>query len=213
MSFLIIGGSENQQQQKAYGLLADKNINTNSNPDLVEVYPDKSIGIDEIRDIKSFLNKKSWQSNSMKTVIIYGGEQMTTPAQNAFLKTLEEPPPNSLIILAASAKNALLPTIISRCQIIRLAANIKSSQKVLNKSWKKWQSLINAKVDERLNLAGKIKEKDLDKYITVLQKKIVDKKTDKASISQWLENLITTKQMIEDNVNVRHAVDWLVLKL
>ena len=50
-------------------------------------------------------------------------ELLTSAAQNALLKTLEEPPEHTIIILATDVKDILLPTILSRCQIIYLPEN------------------------------------------------------------------------------------------
>ena len=52
-------------------------------------------------------------------VIVDEADRMSSGAQNAFLKTLEEPPPNSVIILITSAPDSLLPTIRSRCQLVK----------------------------------------------------------------------------------------------
>lgn len=54
-----------------------------------------------------------------KVVIIDGAEQMTSEAANCLLKTLEEPPPKSLLILISSSWQRILPTIVSRCQLIK----------------------------------------------------------------------------------------------
>ena len=54
-----------------------------------------------------------------KVCIIDGAETMTTEAANALLKTLEEPRPNTVLILLAAAEGGVLPTIASRCQVMR----------------------------------------------------------------------------------------------
>ena len=55
-----------------------------------------------------------------KVGIIHDADRMNAEAQNALLKTLEEPPPNSLLILTTGSPAALLPTTRSRCQMLRL---------------------------------------------------------------------------------------------
>lgn len=54
-----------------------------------------------------------------KIAIIDGGDLLNEAGANALLKTLEEPPAHSLIILVAANRDAILPTILSRCQILR----------------------------------------------------------------------------------------------
>jgi len=61
-------------------------------------------------------------SGQRKAAVLLDAERMNPAAANAFLKTLEEPPPNSLILLLSEAPQALLPTITSRCQKIDLSA-------------------------------------------------------------------------------------------
>jgi len=96
---------------------------TTVNPELVEgldtlhIIPETSIGIDEVRQIQFFLSRKPISSDH-HTVIIHQAHLLTLPAQHALLKTLEEPPGNSLIYLVTSTPDSLLPTILSRVQII-----------------------------------------------------------------------------------------------
>lgn len=88
--------------------------------DCLVVTPEDSIGIDAVRNIKVFLSKKPYQETH-KVVYIHPAHLLTLPAQNALLKTLEEPPENSLIILSATHQNQLIPTIVSRCQLTRIS--------------------------------------------------------------------------------------------
>lgn len=72
-----------------------------------------SIGIDEIRGLQHFLSQKPVYSGK-RVAIIDEAEALTPQAQNAILKTAEEPPPQTLIILALATPEALLPTLQSR---------------------------------------------------------------------------------------------------
>jgi len=82
-------------------------------------YPDvKNIKIDDIRnDVEKQVYLSPYESE-YKVFIVDGAERMNINAQNAFLKTLEEPPKQSVIILITSAEHLLLRTIRSRCQSI-----------------------------------------------------------------------------------------------
>jgi len=81
------------------------------------------ITIDQIRKLQHQLSLKPYASK-VKTGIILEAQRMTVEAQNALLKTLEEPPAHSILILTAPSTKNLLPTIVSRCQIIRLRPEI-----------------------------------------------------------------------------------------
>ncbi|MDC1068308.1 DNA polymerase III subunit delta' C-terminal domain-containing protein [Candidatus Kapabacteria bacterium] len=76
------------------------------------------IKIDQVRKIKNSL-KLSAPSNGRRVYIISNADRMNNEAFNAFLKTIEEPAPKTTIILTTSNLELILPTIRSRCQIIR----------------------------------------------------------------------------------------------
>ena len=65
----------------------------------------------------------SMVSHAKKIGIIFEADRLVTEAQNAFLKTLEEPPKNSNFILVTGNRKMLLPTILSRCQLISVVTN------------------------------------------------------------------------------------------
>lgn len=75
-----------------------------------------TISIDTILDIQHFLSRKTAVTSSSvnRVVLIANAERLTREAQNAFLKTLEEPPAGAVLILTVSDKERLLPTIMSR---------------------------------------------------------------------------------------------------
>ncbi|MEE8131545.1 MAG: hypothetical protein V3T98_00640 [Candidatus Paceibacterota bacterium] len=76
-----------------------------------------SIGIDTVRSLKHFLYQKPVVSER-RTAIIKDAENLTTEAQNAILKILEEPPAQSLIIFVADNYENLFPPVLSRLQKI-----------------------------------------------------------------------------------------------
>src|SRR3990172_246416 len=76
------------------------------------------IKIDQIRQVQADLALKPFQGEK-KVLIVDGAEDMNPASANAFLKTLEEPPGDTLIVLISSMPQGLLPTIRSRCQEIR----------------------------------------------------------------------------------------------
>ena len=87
--------------------------------------------IDQIRQIQSQVNLRPYEAR-YKVFIIQDAELMNDEAQSALLKTLEEPPVKSIIALVTSEPEALLATIISRCQSIRFSAlKAEESKKIL----------------------------------------------------------------------------------
>ena len=96
-------------------------VNKGIHPDVIYVQYEgvKSIKVEQVREeIEERLFLKSFEGK-FKVVIVDEAERLSRGAQNAFLKTLEEPPPDSVIILITSNPDSLLPTIKSRCQMIR----------------------------------------------------------------------------------------------
>jgi len=87
---------------------------------LLEEKPEQQtqIKIDVIRDIQREISLKRFEGN-YKVFIIDQAEKMSQSAMNCLLKTLEEPPENSLLILVTTSQDMLTQTIISRCQIIK----------------------------------------------------------------------------------------------
>ncbi|MEW6172932.1 MAG: DNA polymerase III subunit delta' [Bacillota bacterium] len=93
-------------------------VNGAGHPDLHEVNPDgASIGIDQIRAAVFAVGRKPYRRRHV--VIIDQAELCTAEAQNAFLKTLEEPPGETVFILVSARPEALLPTVVSRCCEVR----------------------------------------------------------------------------------------------
>lgn len=77
-----------------------------------------AVRIQTIRIIEHSLNYRPREGN-YRTIIMLDADQLGIKAENAFLKTLEEPPPYAVIILTTTKLDSLLPTIISRCQKVR----------------------------------------------------------------------------------------------
>ncbi|GBG95517.1 DNA polymerase III subunit delta' [Ligilactobacillus salitolerans] len=97
-------------------------ILAHEHPDVVEVAPTGlSIKIDQIRYLKSEF-AKSGVEGAQKVFIIEDAEKMSSSAANGLLKFLEEPSGEVVAFLLSSEQNKILPTIISRCQLIELQA-------------------------------------------------------------------------------------------
>lgn len=79
---------------------------------------DPEIKIEQIRQLQHQISLSTFCA-ARKIVIIDRADQMTLDAANCLLKTLEEPPQKSLLILISSNYQRILPTIISRCQLIK----------------------------------------------------------------------------------------------
>src|SRR2546425_12459723 len=119
--------------------LAEELLLSEGQPLRLEVHPDfssddrpEAISIDEIRfhpergaptheqSLQQFLSLKPFVA-PLRVALLANAERMTEAAQNCLLKTLEEPPPNTVLVLTTAYPDHLLPTCLSRCQILQLA--------------------------------------------------------------------------------------------
>ncbi len=96
-----------------------KRVLNGTHPDFLFIEPEKSIGVDEIRELIQKISTKAYEGGR-RVVIIDRADKMTPQAQNALLKTLETPPEHVVFFLLSSNHSRLLPTILSRCSVVRL---------------------------------------------------------------------------------------------
>ena len=81
----------------------------------------QTIPVEDIREMIRLCGVRPVEGN-MHVVLILGADKMTVQAQNCLLKTLEDPPSDTCIILVSDQPEMLLPTVLSRCRTIRLKA-------------------------------------------------------------------------------------------
>ena len=112
--------------EPCYECQSCRQIMSNNNPDVIRVTHEKpnTISVDDIREqINADIQIKPY-SDPYKIYIVPNADLMTVQAQNALLKTIEEPPAYAVIFLLTENAETLLPTIRSRCVMLKLR-NIK----------------------------------------------------------------------------------------
>lgn len=111
--------------------------------------------INDVRDLNAFVKL----SINAPTAIVCNNIYLATEeAQNAFLKNLEEPQKNLYYILIAPTLKKILPTVVSRCQIIKL---IDTEHSTVNS--KKIENFLQMSTGEKLNFAGNIRDRETAK--------------------------------------------------
>jgi len=109
-----------EQNKPCQKCLPCQKVAENIHPDVFYVQTDKQeLSIDLIRQLQIWIQRGPYES-TLKFGVIYDAHLMNLEAQNAVLKTLEEPPPYGKLILLTSAPDRFLPTILSRLQWVRL---------------------------------------------------------------------------------------------
>lgn len=113
---------EQGRRQPCMSCHACKQVQSGNHPDLIHVTHEKpgSIGVDDIRSQINDTIPVHPYSSEYKIYIVDEAEKMTIQAQNALLKTIEEPPPYAVIFLLTTNQEAFLPTILSRCVQLKL---------------------------------------------------------------------------------------------
>jgi len=102
-----------------------RRIDSGGHPDVLWIRPESKsrvITIDQIRDVLHVVSLKPTEART-KVAVLVGADRMNTQAANAFLKTLEEPPGNALLILLSTQPQNLLQTILSRCLFLRFGGD------------------------------------------------------------------------------------------
>lgn len=142
-------------------------FDANSNPDYYELIPEnKKIKIDNIRQMQEGIIEKPIISNK-KMYIIDDADLMTEESQNCLLKTLEEPPEYSVIILIVSNESKILPTIKSRC--IKINFNILTQNEL--KQYLKVENKLNQYSESELNNLIELLDGSLEKIDTIEERK------------------------------------------
>ncbi|MCX6078554.1 MAG: DNA polymerase III subunit delta' [Chloroflexi bacterium] len=99
-----------------------KQIDSGQHPDLLVIKKQtdkKDLIVEQVREVSKFLSLKPYMA-AYKIVLITNFEDANASAQNALLKTLEEAPDFAILLLTAENGEQLLPTIVSRCEVVRL---------------------------------------------------------------------------------------------
>jgi len=207
-STLITSSSSQQINQKINQIceFLDNKINPN-NPDIFVINEQTGWTIELIRQIKNFLAKKPF-NHSNKVAIIYDAHQLNTESQNALLKTLEDPGKNNYLIITTSKPSKLLPTIISRCQTIKLKNDLPQCETgnclVFSHDTKKDLILSEALSKDKTQVLPLL-ENQLQIYHSLL------KTNPSSENSKIIQKIIKSIQMIEANVDPKSALDFLFL--
>ncbi len=144
----------------------------------------KYISIDDIRDLSKKFSLSS-TDNSYKVCVIDTTEDLNLSASNSLLKILEEPPKNTLFILLSNNQQALLPTILSRCQKVRFKKLAEQDLREISAEFFKKNQFTNL---EETNLLSSC-EGSARKLLNFLDKEYIDFFNDMKTMLSNLPNL------------------------
>jgi len=118
---LLCEGRDDDRFEACDGCPSCKQMDAGTHPDfMVVARPEESLElpIESIRELSRSFALKSARGKG-KVAVLDDADDLNDAAANCFLKTLEEPPPRSLLLLIATSSELQIPTIVSRCQIVR----------------------------------------------------------------------------------------------
>ena len=143
--------------------------------DIINYRPSKaSMGVDEVREIIEEVSKRPYEGDK-KVIIIHEGSKLTVQAQNALLKTIEEPPEGVYIILLAESLETLLDTIKSRCQVYKLTPlNNKQMEMYINTLGRYSEEEIRASLAYGEGIPGKAERLLNDSNLSELREVIMN---------------------------------------
>lgn len=184
-----------------------------NHPDLIYVTHEKpaSIGVDDIREqINDTIQIRPY-SSYYKIYIVDEAEKMTVQAQNALLKTIEEPPSYAVIILITTNQEAFLPTILSRCVQLKLKPlkdfTVKSylteHLKVPEKDAELCAAFARGNLGKAIHLASSEEFKELYRRVMSLLKNV-------GSMDIWML-LDCIREIKEQNFDIYEVLDLMQL--
>lgn len=214
-SYIISGGTSAERETKAESFTKEWHIHPY---DVIRIEnEDSSIGIAQIRTFIAALQLKPSQS-SLHAGIIPQGELLTPAAQQALLKTLEEPPQSVRIIISVPNSSHLLPTIVSRCQVISLTTKSIYSEKELEAAREIIANIQKASIGERLALCanlGKTKEElsaFLSCSIAAIRENLLRNNQANQTDTSLLHNLLSAKKYEGTNINLQLYIEHIFIE-
>lgn len=190
---------------------ACKQVLSGNHPDLIYVTHEKpaSIGVDDIRKQMNDTVMVRPYSSYYKVYLVDEAEKMTQQAQNALLKTIEEPPSYAIIILLTTNQEAFLPTILSRCVQLKLKplrdfvvkSYLTESMKVPEAEADVYAAFARGNLGKAITIAASEDFKEMHKEILHLLKHIKD-----MDISELIEYI---QRLKEDHLDIYECLDFM----
>lgn len=208
----LIAGEDGVGKGKLANILAKFILNGYLDREYVDIInyssEKSSFGVDDVRDIIEEVYKKPFEKDK-KVIIIHEGNKLTIQAQNALLKTIEEPPKGVYIIILCESLELILDTIKSRCEIYKLKPLTKSElyEYIKIKKFNYYENEIKSAIAFSEGVPGRIdryfnddKLRELRNNIVILIKNL--NKNDLEAILQQEESFSNLKNDKEEVLNI-----------
>lgn len=212
---LLISQSLKERVAEIERILKDFDLSPN-HPDLLYLPYDSKLGMAEARKIKEYFSLKPYSAKG-RAAVLEDASALTVEAQNALLKILEEPPAEAILILAAPSDAKFLPTILSRCQVIRLTVSTSHTPGVYNAHTvgNDIDRLLNSAIEERFEYIEKLKDREefLKALVYYFHQNLASHFSSGNAYKNFLKELLQAEEWAEANVNIRAILEYLMLVL
>ncbi|MFH1543534.1 MAG: hypothetical protein ABIE03_03285 [Patescibacteria group bacterium] len=194
-------------------------------PDVFGIWPENIEGKNiKIQQTHEFIRKTQLKPYvaSLKVGIIISAEKMTKEAQSALLKTLEEPPKNTFLILTCSTKSRILDTIISRSRVFESfdytdqVVDLETIKKIINSNIidrfffiENFLKKTSKEKQEQINSINAF----LENLLTYFRQQLIKRKGKETKILEVIYLIDKTRIAIEKNVNKKLALENLMINL
>lgn len=215
-AYLVSGGKSTSREEKLRELYQKEKPGSK-----LETDPDghflagDSIKIENIRELEHLLALKPYGSPP-KIALIRDAEKLTFEAQGALLKILEEPPGETIFILTTTDETNLLPTIVSRCQMIHLAPESELTLEIeeIRKIQQLLEKIFQSGAGERLKIAEEFATREeailfCQKQLVFWREKLLADPSPK--ILKTIREIQKTLRYLSANVNPKLALENLLL--
>lgn len=203
---IVVHSDKEMRRQHWEELLTKEGLHI-EHPDLLFIDSDQKLGIELARMVKDHFLMRPYQAKG-RGVVIEDLSGITIDAQNALLKVLEEPPEEAVIIFGTSSLNHLLPTFLSRCQVITLEGSSEISG---SKTKEEIEEILGKGRVERFKFVEKLDDKEafLQKLLVYIEQKLIDK----PEYIHFAKELLLMEQWQKAHVNARGILEYLMLIL
>ncbi len=213
-AFLIVGKSQIERQNEVTKRIEAWQISPWDTTRLAAGLP--TIGIGDIRDFQRALMLTP-QNSPAKVGVLSDIHRLTVEAQNALLKTLEEPPPNTYILAETATPDILLPTILSRFSLVNTGQSDTLDEKTIDQYKTLLTELLVATPGAKLQrIEAYTATRDdaklfVDQAIHAARHMLLAGGSDREKIAKLIHNLFAAQAQLAVNVNPKLVIDIAIL--
>lgn len=174
-------------------------------PDVLYIQAEEKLGVEQARRIKEHFLLKPYQAKG-RGVVVEDLSNITPDAQNALLKVIEEPPEEAILLFGTTSTHHLLPTFLSRCQIIEFGNTTDHIT-----TFPDIEKLLTQDTAERFKLVEKTDDKDalLSQLLRYVEQELIKK----PEYVHFAKIVLEMERFQKAHVNVRGILEYLMLIL